>query len=252
MNKQFRQGLIVFAVTCMVHCSNMLASDQSEAVNALTSSSHALARAVESVGLDDINDSAVIANAHVRRTKVALNDLPKYMDSMVVADTVWQVDFSDVDFSKVARHEIVHNLKRSISVLLDGESGFLLKIISLPMNRLEEHGSLDSTRHVEHSYFARIDFRGLPRKIEVDFLTMVSKCPFSPHVAEKITSMYVLDSSSVSGTPSPIWITSLVGVPPIPVSGPGREHGPVPDNLRNTNVLVVSDGASGEPLRAGT
>lgn len=137
---------------------------------------------------------------------------------------------------------------RPFSVYLDKESGKLLKIESNISSGTGDVKPDSALTNLEKRLLSKnINFIGLPDSILTSFIDIIENCPFSPHLADKISAIYILDSAITEKRIRHVWVISLIGIPPLKLSGEFAYR--VPEQMRNF-IRIVLDGVTGKVLTA--
>jgi len=172
--------------------------------------------------------------------------IPFPIDSVVIFVSV-KID-SAVFKEVVGRSGETKIYKRSFSVYLDKDSGRLLKIESNITSSTRDVMPDPALTILEQRLLSQnIDYSGLPDSIYTSFMDVIENCPYSPHLADRISAIYILDSADTEKEAKPIWVISLIGMPPIKISG--RFEKSVPLEMRNF-IRIEIDGITGKTLRA--
>jgi len=213
----------------------------------------AIQRAAEYLGVD-ISVKQPPQAELVKKPDRSWEGMPPYLDTIVDNKDVWMVTFdnillpvsTDADSSR-------REYRRSFSVLLDAAAGSLIRIHSIALSDRRRSESEAAPEVREASLLSKTDFAGFPDTMPAGFVGCLRGCPHSPHLAERIAAVYVLDSSRGEQPPTPVWLISLVGIPPITVPDPSPEYtgDEIPAHMRNA-VYIVCDGKTGRPLCSGT
>jgi hypothetical protein len=179
--------------------------------------------------------------------------VPDSLLRIVAGRKVWRVDFDDVLIREVKSEQGTTVEKhRPITVYLDSLSGRLIMVQSVLVSDRVLGDREMPTAEREQALLSSPKFRGLPDSVTLDFVSALQYCPFSPHLAERIAGVYIYEAKkNAPDSLIPVWVISLVGIPPVPETGvPGMNlSNPVPEHMRNA-VQVVIDARTGRPLRS--
>ncbi|MEW5796989.1 MAG: hypothetical protein AB1772_11595 [Candidatus Zixiibacteriota bacterium] len=180
--------------------------------------------------------------------------VPDSLRSVVAGRRLWRVDFDDVLIREVKSDQgVTVEMRRSITAYLDSLSGKLIMVQSIrPSDRIISDREMPLAER-ERALLSSPKYRGLPDSLSLDFVSVLQHCPFSPHLAERIAGVYIYEpKNNYPDSLIPVWVISLVGIPPVPVIGvPDMDmSNPVPEYMRNARQVVI-DARTGKELSQG-
>lgn len=225
--------------------------DSSQVTHELRSEQEALQQARIYTGFGDTASLAQTGSPEAKRINLAVDDTP-FLHSLIAGHEIWQVTFKDVVIPYEGLDpDSLPQYARDFQVLLDAKTGRLLKITSVGPATSRWKYSLPASAQASEDYARKCSLAvtGLPTAQPAPLVKVLTKCPNTPFLAERIVAVYVDITTRDRVNPVPRWFISLRGIPPIPVFG-GPENS-VPIEQR-TSIEIIANPINGTILASAT
>jgi hypothetical protein len=202
----------------------------------------------------EVSDSAVRDEIERSAALITIeNDQTPFLREQVNGHPAWKLEFSGVRFlDEQIEHRLQQKPIRSFEVIIDAQTGLLLRIYSIRENYDKSISPMPSVDKAEDEMrrYGREKYHGFPANLpSATFLQALQHASGSPYLAGEIIAEYVV-RSVMNNPPSNVWAIDLRGIPPFPtVSHQGI--GIVPEYQRN-HMRSIIDGKTGNFMSCNT
>ncbi len=188
----------------------------------------ALELALELTGFENYMKENILkssAEDYVKKVVIEKDSTP-FLNDQIEGRELWQIEINDVDL----RHEysisrgINYWRRKSFRILLDPNSGQIIKINSVPMVT-DSICTLTLSADEETTYLKEKGkkYHGFPpRAPNISFRdALIAAVPCRLSIANEISAQYIL-YSKFGSEPKPVWKITSLGVPPLHFSSRGH------------------------------
>jgi hypothetical protein len=202
----------------------------------------------------EVSDST--AREEIERSAALItieNDQTPFLREQVNGHVAWKLEFSGVRFlDEQIEHRLQQKPIRSFEVIIDAQTGLLLRIYSIRENYDKSTSPVPPVDIAEDQMrrCGREKYLGFPEDSPpVTFLQALQNTSGSPYLAGEIIAAYVV-RSVMNNPPSNVWAIDLRGIPPFPTTS-HHGHGIIPEYQRNHERSII-DGKTGRWISFNT
>ncbi len=177
--------------------------------------------------------------------KIVFNDdITPFLGEYGKKRAVWRIKYAGINLEESKGQEIDESFRRDFEVYIDSLSGHLLKITchygqtnpeECPELKAEE-AEQQLNNHSSERYLGFPDEAPL-----ISFKKALLKCHVNPYPAEEILGQYVMYTDG-GCEPTPVWIISFCGLPPLPIIGGVADWIPLYQRTRSRSVVDALTG----------
>jgi hypothetical protein len=174
------------------------------------------------------------------------DDQTPFLHVLINDRSIWHILFKQVPIAHPNNKDAMYY--RDFSILLDSESGRLLRIYA--RKNESDSGILPlpppAVAEQQMKNAGAEEYLGLPENIpKITFIEAIRNVFGNPETALEIIAVYVIDKR-MNHEPCPVWAIDLRGIPPVPTINPGGDE-KVPVRQRN-HFRTVIDAETGHQL----
>ena len=214
--------LVIFIFCMTVSAQDTKVSEESEiAPIKLGTAEDALSRALEITGFEKlmkVGPFSLPADSLAKKVVIE-NDSTPFLSDLIIGRQLWQVRLADVDIRTPLAKELRSDRfeRKTFDVLLDPNTGKILKIHSIPLNM----DSICTLLHTVEEATARLKHKGKiyhgipdesPKATFIEAINAATGC--GPVIANEISAQYIL-YSKLGSDPIPVWCITSLGIPPV-------------------------------------